>query len=47
MPITTPAAAATSADRSGAIGKGMPQEVENVLRMYAETPAKVSWAREI
>ena len=33
MPITTPAAAATRAERIGAIGKGMPQEVAKVLRM--------------
>ena len=33
MPITTPAAAATRAERIGAIGNGMPQEVANVLRM--------------
>ncbi len=33
MPISTPAAAATSAARMGAIGKGMPHEEANVLRM--------------
>ena len=33
MPITTPAAAATSAARIGAMGKGMPHELAKVLRM--------------
>ncbi len=47
MPITTPAPAATRAAMIGAMGKGMPHEEANVLRMYADTPAKVSWASEI
>ena len=29
------------------MGKGIPQEVAKVLRMYADTPAKVSCASEI
>ena len=31
----------------GAIGKGMPHDEANVLSMYADTPANVSWASEI
>ena len=35
------------AERSGAIGNGIPQFSVNRLRRNAETPANMYWAREI